>query len=198
MTSKRFNGNIKNFHFNPIPLNKRTRHFFPNLETLHVYSQNDDHFEDDECIVRRVLWYPVDSSNCLLEQMKGNKLMNVTLSVKERQQFGFTIPSFVNVLKDCCFAHCTFLRSLVIPNSVTRIADYCFSTCASLTNIRLSSRLVSIGKCCFTSCRKLPSIIIPDSVTSIGDGCFDWCFALTSMSLSEEWKQNDNKMFNMK
>ena len=35
--SPRFNGNITKFHFNPFPLTKITREFFPSLQTVCIY-----------------------------------------------------------------------------------------------------------------------------------------------------------------
>ena len=50
---KRLKLNMTKFHFNPLPLTKETREFFPNLRTLFVYSSEDELFEDDERIIAR-------------------------------------------------------------------------------------------------------------------------------------------------
>ena len=43
--SKRMNGNIDKFHYNPISLNNNSLKLFTNIETLHIYKENDDFLE---------------------------------------------------------------------------------------------------------------------------------------------------------
>ena len=43
---KKFNENILKFHFNSIPLDERTWSHLFNLETLHLYSEDDVRFKD--------------------------------------------------------------------------------------------------------------------------------------------------------
>ena len=50
---KRFNGNMTKFHYNPIPLTNTTRKLFDHLQTLYIYSPNDNQFKDDERIIAR-------------------------------------------------------------------------------------------------------------------------------------------------
>ena len=48
---------MEKFFFNPLPLNKVTREFFPYLQTLYRYSRDDNLFEDDERIIKREIQY---------------------------------------------------------------------------------------------------------------------------------------------
>ena len=50
---KRLKLNMEKFHFNPIPLTETTREYFPFLQTLYQYYQNDNLFLDDERIIAR-------------------------------------------------------------------------------------------------------------------------------------------------
>ena len=50
---KRLKLNIEKFHFNPLPLNERTREYFPYLQTLYQYYSYDNLFEDDKRIIAR-------------------------------------------------------------------------------------------------------------------------------------------------
>ena len=52
---KRFLGNTSKFFYNPIPLNKITRKWFNNLQTLFIYHSTDMKFEGDERIQRRII-----------------------------------------------------------------------------------------------------------------------------------------------
>ena len=53
MGVKRFNGNMTKFHYNPIPLTNTTRKLFDHLQTLYIYSPNDNQFKEDERIIAR-------------------------------------------------------------------------------------------------------------------------------------------------
>ena len=54
LCSSRFLGNMEKFHYNPIPLTKRTRQFFTHLKTLYVYDKSTDElFLEDEKIIAR-------------------------------------------------------------------------------------------------------------------------------------------------
>ncbi|EDR25774.1 hypothetical protein EDI_162730 [Entamoeba dispar SAW760] len=53
MGVKRFQGNIERFHFNPIPLNEYSRRFFTNIETFHIYNENDKIFKDGKIFKKR-------------------------------------------------------------------------------------------------------------------------------------------------
>ena len=44
---------MNKFMYNPIPLDENTRHLFPNLKTLYLYSSKDKRFEEDENIIAR-------------------------------------------------------------------------------------------------------------------------------------------------
>ncbi|ELP91398.1 hypothetical protein EIN_154750 [Entamoeba invadens IP1] len=41
---KKYKNNMTKFHFNPIPVNKKTIKYFPNIETLNLWRQKDETF----------------------------------------------------------------------------------------------------------------------------------------------------------
>ncbi|BFU21028.1 Leucine rich repeats (6 copies), putative [Entamoeba histolytica] len=104
---KRFQGNMEQFHFNPIPLNQYSRKLFPNIETFHIYNKEDKIFEDGR-IFKYVIWYKV-------------------------KIYGNTIQKEVNSLGNYCFKEFSSLTTINIPTSVIEIGDDCFSWCSSLT-----------------------------------------------------------------
>lgn len=53
-SSPKFLGNLNNYEYNPIPINSKTKRFFPNLKTLYIYKPNDEKFKDDEKIIKRI------------------------------------------------------------------------------------------------------------------------------------------------
>ena len=42
LTIPRMNGNMTKFHYNPISITKKTREFFPYLQTLYLYDKSDE------------------------------------------------------------------------------------------------------------------------------------------------------------
>ena len=65
LSTSKYQGNMTKFHYNPISLNIKTREFFDHLQTLYIYSNEDELFKDDERIKTRKeckvdkydLWY---------------------------------------------------------------------------------------------------------------------------------------------
>ena len=57
--SRRLKQNITKFHYNPFPLNEITREYFTHLQTLFIYNQTDNQFEEDKRIIKReIQMYP--------------------------------------------------------------------------------------------------------------------------------------------
>ena len=46
MSCKKFKGNLEKMKHNPIPLNKTTRKFFPNITSQWIYSDQEQIFRD--------------------------------------------------------------------------------------------------------------------------------------------------------
>ena len=53
MCTRRFQGNMTKFFYNPIALTLNTRKFFTHLQTLYIYSNNDYQFQNDSKIISR-------------------------------------------------------------------------------------------------------------------------------------------------
>ena len=53
MTTRRFNQILTKYHYNPIPLTLNIREFFTHLQTLYLYSLNDNTYQDDSKIIAR-------------------------------------------------------------------------------------------------------------------------------------------------
>ncbi|EDR29597.1 hypothetical protein EDI_331760 [Entamoeba dispar SAW760] len=127
---KRFQGNIERFHFNPIPLNEYSRKLFTNIETFHIYNENDEIFNDGK-IFKYVIWYLVEYSKYLQEKEKRNIYKNIEYTEEDRKSYGNTIPPEVKSLGDNCFSYCDKLTTVNIPSSVSEIGDCCFNECSS-------------------------------------------------------------------
>ncbi|MBP3390154.1 MAG: hypothetical protein J6L58_00490, partial [Clostridia bacterium] len=72
---KRLKLNMTKFHFNPLPLNEKTREYFPNLQTLYHYTKDDNLFEDDKRIIARKKMYSLQSiSSTINKRIRPRKL----------------------------------------------------------------------------------------------------------------------------
>ena len=72
-----------------------------------------------------------------------------------------------------------------LSNSVTSIGSETFSYCYSLTSITIPQGVTSIGSYAFSGCTSLTSITIPQGVTSIGSSAFSYCYSLTSITIPQ-------------
>ena len=80
-TTRRFQRNMEKFHYNPVSLNTITREFFPYLQTLFIYSEDDELFEEDKRIIARniqiVPYYLKYQEKEQLEQWIGLKCSEI-------------------------------------------------------------------------------------------------------------------------
>lgn len=110
-----------------------------------------------------------------------------------------TIPSNVQ-LKECCFASCLKLKTVVIEDGITELPQYAFAHCYQLESVTLPSTIKNIDYRAFAYCRTLKEInlpnglekisafafeqsglekiMIPASVTDLEDRCFTYCVNL--------------------
>jgi hypothetical protein len=70
-----------------------------------------------------------------------------------------------------------------VPQSVTSIAEQAFSSSTLLTNVVLSTNLISIGSIAFSNCKGLISMNIPHGVKSIPYAAFSNCSALANVTI---------------
>ena len=73
--------NMEKFHFNPIALDKRSRQFFTSLETLHVYTKEDNTFPE-ETFYQIIIHFPIEYKEWV-EKKKENEIYKcVTLEAE--------------------------------------------------------------------------------------------------------------------
>ena len=88
MSCSRYFGNMTKFHYNPIPLTPITREFFDHLQTLYVYSLDDNLFLDDKRIIKREFqqcYYKISSS--YLYQIQQWTTMNLNQILFDSSSF---------------------------------------------------------------------------------------------------------------
>ncbi|ELP84059.1 hypothetical protein EIN_384480 [Entamoeba invadens IP1] len=208
LVCKKFQGNMGKFHFNPISLNYKTFGYFPNIETLHLWSKEDETFGNGFMIntkenrenkgvlkkefYRIIVWFNVDFETVENNKSQNIEFKNVTYTQNDRKKFGNNIPSSVTSIGDGVLVDALILavslNNVTIPSSVTSIGDGCFRQCNSLNNVTLSLSVISIGDGYFYECNSLHNVFIPSSVTLIGDQCFFKCVSLTGITIPSSMK----------
>ena len=157
---KRMRGNMEKFHYNPISLNEQSVKLFPNIETLHIYEEDDDYLEggriqryvewnfriayylrkivkiknkENEIEFKRLVWTKDDTK----EEFDKQK-PNDSEYYDYDWEFKLTIPEGVKELDVGCFDnYSNDLKELIIPKTVKIIPKDCIKECCYLTNITL-------------------------------------------------------------
>ncbi|ELP91986.1 hypothetical protein EIN_386500 [Entamoeba invadens IP1] len=201
----KFKSNMEKFHFNPIPLTYKTVSYFPNIETLHLWNEEDENFgnglflrplnfgfhrdinknnkdEKKMDFYRVIVWFNVDYST-VNNNYKNIIFRNVTYTKIDRQQFGNVIPPSVTSLGEYCFGCCSALNNVVIPSNVTSLGEYCFYECTNLSSITLPLTVLSFGDKCFYGCNNLVNVITRMCIVLFNYLCYFRSTSLSSMSL---------------
>ena len=78
-------------------------------------------------------------------------------------------------IRSYCFSS-TNIASVEMADTITTIEGYAFRRCSTLTHLKFSNNLLTIGGSAFVECKGLKEeIIIPNSVTTIGQQSFYSC-----------------------
>ncbi|EDR23281.1 hypothetical protein, conserved [Entamoeba dispar SAW760] len=154
---KRFQGNTERFHFNPIPLDEYSRKFFPNIETFHIYNEEDEEFDDGR-IFKKVIWYDISYSQYLKEKEEGNECKHIKYTESDREKYGCPIPKNVSIIGENCFKDCYDLTTLNIPTTITKLGNKCFDQFWSLTSITIATTIKELWESCFDDCYSLTNI----------------------------------------
>jgi len=78
---------------------------------------------------------------------------------------------------------------------VTGVGAYAFKDCTGLTQVVLSTNIVTIGANAFANDFYLDNVVIPDSVEEIGDGAFMNCTEMISLTLGSGLKKVGSSAF---
>ncbi len=96
--------------------------------------------------------------------------------------FSGSIGSVYSAYNKDLYLNGELVKELNIPNDVTHINNNAFVG-YSITSVRMSTGVQSIGVSAFAYCRNLTDVIISDSVTNIGSSAFYECQNLTSVEI---------------
>ena len=164
---KAYQGNMERFRFNPIPLTKTTRKFFPCLQTLHIYDEDDERFENDKEIEQIVVWYQVNYSQTFNSSRKA-KYKNVILTESDILDSVVSLPD-VQILDKRCLSRYTDLVEINIHSNIKFIAHDTFEECIKLTRMNFVPFWYRNADRMFANFSGLVSFQIPFTVKYIND-----------------------------
>ena len=213
--SKKFNGIMERFRFNPVSVDEKTISFFPNTEIFHTYEQKDRYLEkeNNEQYKQYIDW----AKRGWLESQDTQKERNIVFKkiiftksdfFGELEQTKVEIPSGVEEMEGKVFGM-EHIKQIEIPNTVTYIANDCFEGCGGLTSLSLplDQTRVLYGNKLFNNLphfaqsiylpnvvfvingnqvKSLTELTIPSFVTSFDDNCFLDCINIKKITIPEK------------
>ena len=171
--SRRMRGNMEKFHYNPIPVNQQNFILFPNLETLHRYSDQEDYI-----VGGRIVQY-VDWVRNNLSTMKTIQELNKTKPIEFKKIYCCSkdfknveseiikIPEGVKEIEKECFNNCYHRNYEVhIPSSITKFDEDCFKS-ENIKEILFDTNIKDIPRDCLKNCCGLKRIKLPLNETRV-------------------------------
>ena len=169
----RFLGNMTKFYFNPISLTKNQIHFFPYLQTLHCYKEEDELIQSEQ-IQRYVVWWRINYYKA--RTLSKDKEIEFKQMIYTKNDRDIDFKKGKRIDKKSRF------YSITIPEGVKELEENCFYYCQRLGNIEIPKSLSSFGKDCFCRC-KIPQIYIPETIKEISKNCFKGCDDLSQVTI---------------
>ena len=134
LSSPRFEGNMEKLHFNPISLTSTTRPFFTSLETLHLYQPEDELFEGDPMIFKRINWFREVDYQTYEDEAKGDMIYkNVVYFNNDINKSNGQIPE--NITRLSKGTQLVRSQKVIIPESVNKIDFSQFTLSSSLQSM---------------------------------------------------------------
>lgn len=97
------------------------------------------------------------------------------------------IPNGVTIIPSYFAYMCKNLDSVNMGNRIVEIQDAAFAGCVSLTNVRLSNNLKTIGKQAFYN-TNISNITLPDSLRTLSDSCLGRTLKLERITIPRSVK----------
>ncbi|ELP84199.1 hypothetical protein EIN_258830 [Entamoeba invadens IP1] len=180
LVCKKFTGNMTRFHFNPISLTTSTRRFFPHLQTICLYTPDDEIFDDDEVEQRSVQYYVNYTTT---KAQRNTKIHYPFIEFNSHDaNTNDEIPEIVGRISNNTFCD-KYISSCVIPSRVVTIGNSAFCGCGNLSCVTFPSHLKEINNKAFYHCFKLKSLELPICVSYIGEFAFEMCTSLREVTL---------------
>ena len=193
MANSKFGENIDKFHFNPISITPNQLHMWPNLETLHLYTDNDiktwmNYNGDMEKIFKIELWTDisdidaVDLSGDISRKWEGMKATFRNVRLRNPDILGEVDRAGNYKFNDDVY---TAGKQKDAKFVIKTIDDGVFRGNSKLMSITIPDSVESIERSAFCGCGGLTSIKIPNSVEYIECDAFCGCGGLTSITIPD-------------
>ena len=190
--SKRLRNNMEKFHYNPVSITKKTKHYFPNIETQHLYTKEDKYIEGGR-IIQYVDWNKKSYSETQTTDKKKKErkieYKKIIWMDKDTKTFSkiketgeVIIPLQVKEMDHHCFFNYWYFEKLVIPETVNHIPQRCLEYCFELTSITLplkNSHIICNNKIFLNSPKLKQYIYLTDVVKEINGKEVNWFTTFT-------------------
>lgn len=126
-----------------------------------------------------------DFSSCInvTEIQIGGGLSYISKSIMPPNVCHVVIEEGVTELDEGLFYLHESLETIRLPGTLERIPYDCFRDCDTLTDVKLSEGITTIGAWSFAGCSGLESITIPQSVTEIESYALSWNKNLSEVTI---------------
>lgn len=207
LSGKKWKNIFEMINENTFSLTEKTIQFFPNIHTLHLFTENDQKLVTHS-IQHYIYWYSLSYKQYKSENnnFKRNELFNsktvqfksIIYKKEDREEFFNSknkIPKKCQEIGENCFGEVEKLEKIEIPNSIVRLGNNCFYWCYGLENVIIPNSITSIGNNCFECCESLENIQFSTSIKIIGNKCFRHCWMLSNIQLPNSIVSIGNKCF---
>ncbi|MBP3842316.1 MAG: leucine-rich repeat protein [Prevotella sp.] len=92
------------------------------------------------------------------------------------------IPKSIKVVRNGLFQNCKSLTTLKLSEGICSVGDDAFNSCSNLTSAVLPTSLTSIGNSAFANCSELTTAAIPSALSTLGSSAFESCAKLPSIT----------------
>ena len=89
----------------------------------------------------------------------------------------------LEIIGDCAFNLCAYLKEITIPETVKYIGKRAFADCLSLTTVELPESITRIEDYTFWGCEGFREYTVPDHIEYIGYKAFGKCLNLEKLTL---------------
>ena len=176
-TVKKFGGIIDRYTYNPVPITKQTINFFPNIDTQHLYTKDEDFLKSDK-IKKYVVWYKM--------AFYRHK------QIKKDRDVDFKRIAFTNedALKEYQLAKKknnaddTYAHAFKIGHGITEVDDGAFNIPNPIQSVSFAPTVTTLGKECFKG-NNIKDLVIPENIKNIHKECFSGCNSLTSIKIRD-------------
>ncbi|ELP92959.1 hypothetical protein EIN_263430 [Entamoeba invadens IP1] len=166
------------FHFNPISVSFITQKYFPNVETLHLYTEKDKFLSKYR---QYYVHYPTPLHKCIKLNQGKHVICPLRTFRFDSQHYGCSYKD-ANIFLDKAVKNTSAKLTAMDCSNIVKFGLSCFEFNTLLVSITLSSNLYEIPYKCFFLCANLKEINL-EHIRVFGNYCFCRCNSLSAITL---------------